>query len=89
MESLNPEFALYGSKNKCARTNTAFFPTSQASTRGVTLYQVTKPQSYQITKLPRYQVSKVGSEEGGDWLTEEDLQKLDRVGPVENRPFTN
>ena len=37
MESLRPEFAHYASKNKCARTDTAFFPISQVCTRGVTL----------------------------------------------------
>ena len=39
MESLRPEFALYGSKNKCARTDTALFPISQICTRGVTLHK--------------------------------------------------
>ena len=38
MESLNPEFALNDIKNKCARTDTIFFPISQVCTRGVTLH---------------------------------------------------
>ena len=37
MESLYPEFALYGSKNKCARTGTTLFPVAQICTRGVTV----------------------------------------------------
>ena len=37
MESLNPEFALYDSKNKCARTDIVFFTISEVGTRGVTL----------------------------------------------------
>ena len=37
MESLNPEFALYGRTNKCARTDSVFFPISEVCTRGVTL----------------------------------------------------
>ena len=32
-----PELALCSSKNKCARTDTVFFPISQVSTRGLTL----------------------------------------------------
>ena len=35
MDSINPEFALYGSKNKGARTDTVFFPMSEVGTRGV------------------------------------------------------
>ena len=35
MESLNPEFALYSSKNNCARTDTDLFPLSEFSTRAV------------------------------------------------------
>ena len=38
MESLNPEFALFGSKNECARTDTVFFPLSEVITWVVTLY---------------------------------------------------
>ena len=37
MESTNPEFALYGNKNRCERTDTVFFPISQICTKGVTL----------------------------------------------------
>ena len=37
MESLNLEFALYGNKDKCALTDTVFFPPSEVSTRAVTL----------------------------------------------------
>ena len=37
MESLNPEFALYGSRNKCARTDTVSFPISEVCTRRMTL----------------------------------------------------
>ena len=37
MASLNPEFALYGSKNECAMTYSVFVPLSQVSTRAVTL----------------------------------------------------
>ena len=37
MESLDPEFALYDSKNKGSRTDTALFPISQICIRGVTL----------------------------------------------------
>ena len=36
-KSLNPKFALYGSKNKCARTDIIFFPLSEICTRVVTL----------------------------------------------------
>ena len=35
--SIYPKLALYSSKNKCARTDTVFFPISQVCTRGVTL----------------------------------------------------
>ena len=42
MDSLSLEFALYGSKNKCARTDTVFFPISQVCTRGVTLTKLEK-----------------------------------------------
>ena len=31
MESLNPEFALYGNKNEATRTDTVFFPISEVS----------------------------------------------------------
>ena len=37
MDSLNPEFALYGRTNKCAGTDTVFFSISEVCTRGVTL----------------------------------------------------
>ena len=37
MESIYPEFALYGSKNENARTDTVFSPLSQVCNRGVTL----------------------------------------------------
>ena len=37
MESVNPKFALYGSKNKCYRTDTVFLQISQVCTMGVTL----------------------------------------------------
>ena len=42
MESLNPEFALYGSKTKCARTDTVSFPLLEVCTRGVTLVNKTQ-----------------------------------------------
>ena len=37
MDSIYPDLALYGNKNKCASTDTEFFPISQVHTRGVTL----------------------------------------------------
>ena len=37
MEILNMDFSVYGSKIKCARTDTVFFPMSEGCTRGVTL----------------------------------------------------
>ena len=37
MESLNPELALYGSKNEFPRTNTVVFPISEVSTGAVSL----------------------------------------------------
>ena len=37
MESLNPELALYVSKNECTRTNTVLPPISELSTRAVSL----------------------------------------------------
>ena len=37
MEILNTKFALYGSKNKFARTNTVLFPLPEVSTRAVSL----------------------------------------------------
>ena len=37
MKTLNPELALYCSKNKCARTDTVFFPIYEICTRVVTL----------------------------------------------------
>ena len=40
MESICPEFALYDSKNECARTDTVFFHKSEVCTRGVTLWVV-------------------------------------------------
>ena len=42
MESLNPEFSLYGRKNKCCVTNTVFFPISQVCTWWVTLRRNTQ-----------------------------------------------
>ena len=38
MESLNPEFALYGTQNKCAKTDTDFFSISEVCTMGVTFF---------------------------------------------------
>ena len=40
MEDLNPEFALYVSKAKFARTDTVILPPSEVSTRVVTLLQL-------------------------------------------------
>ena len=40
MESLNPELALYGSKNECARTNIVLLPISEVSTGAVSLRAV-------------------------------------------------
>ena len=37
MESIYPEFALYGDTNERARTDTVFFPISQVCPRGVSL----------------------------------------------------
>ena len=37
MESIYPEFALNGSNNECAWTDTAFCPLHEVSTREVTL----------------------------------------------------
>ena len=37
MESPNPEFALYGSKNLCAKTNMLFIPLSEVNTGAVSL----------------------------------------------------
>ena len=40
MESPNPEVALYGSKNKCARTNTHLLPIYEVSTAVVSLEKI-------------------------------------------------
>ena len=40
METLNPEFALYGRKNLSARTDTFFFPLSEVHTRGGDTYDI-------------------------------------------------
>ena len=37
IRSIQPELALYGSNNRCARTDTVLLPISQVCTRGVTL----------------------------------------------------
>ena len=37
MDSLNPELALYGSKNECARTKTVLPPIYEVSTGAVSL----------------------------------------------------
>ena len=37
MESIYPEFVLYGSKNECARIDTEFSSQPEVSTRAVTL----------------------------------------------------
>ena len=44
MESLNAEFALYGGKNVCTRSDTVFFPLSEVS-NGVV--------SASVPKLPK------------------------------------
>ena len=46
MDGLNPEFALYGFKNECARTDTIFFPLSEVSTRAVTLSSILSQSLY-------------------------------------------
>ena len=38
METIYPEFALYGDTNERAKTDTVFFPISQVCPRGVSLY---------------------------------------------------
>ena len=50
------KLALCGTKNKCARTDTVFFPISQVSTRGVTLdiyVSDTKATTNRLKKLSR------------------------------------
>ena len=37
MQSIYPEFALYGGKNECAKSDTVFFPISQVCPMGVSL----------------------------------------------------
>ena len=43
MESIYSKFALYDSKNVCARMDTAFSPLAEVSTRAVTLVFVEQP----------------------------------------------
>ena len=40
MEIINLEFPIYGSENKCARTNTVFLPLSEVSTGAISLYNL-------------------------------------------------
>ena len=40
MESIYPEFALYGGQNERARTDIVFFPISQVCPRGVSLVNI-------------------------------------------------
>ena len=38
MESINPEFAHYGSQNECSRTETVFFPSFEIGVGAVSLW---------------------------------------------------
>ena len=40
MESLNPEFALYGRKNECTRTDMVFFPYLRSEMRRFPFYHI-------------------------------------------------
>ena len=54
MESLNPQFALYGSNNECARTDTSFLPLTEVITRAVTLGAFTSPNAQAFVFLKMY-----------------------------------
>ena len=52
MESLNAEFALYGGQTKCTRSDTVFFPLSEASNRAISLTKVRKSRRKKHLNVP-------------------------------------